>query len=433
MQEFFPFFIILLIAVIFSQLFSRMRIPWVVSLLVGGIVAGPNGLGWFEPDSTIDFLATIGLVFLMFMAGLESKLTEVKGLKAKIAIVSTLIGLLPGLVGIWITLSFGYDMATAILMGIIFMASAIALLIPTFQSHKLLDSNLGKTVVAGAIIADATSLLLLSIYLQFATGAGPTVSSLLVYPIALVLLGGFAWILPKLRWLALSDMPKDGGDMFERELRFTVLVLIGLVVFFEFVGLHAIIAGFFGGMILSKTMTNTLLKAKLHAISYGFFVPVFFVVVGGTTDLGVFIESPEAILLTLVMVTGLVGSKFVSGWLGGRLSGFDNQSNVFMGFAVMPHLSTGLAVAYLGFGEGLLDQKLLSAIIGLTIVTSIVSPIFVNIIGRKIAAKKPEPSVDDNSNNVLAGSKQAPTTVTDRLPEEADDTEATSGDDPQTK
>jgi Kef-type K+ transport system membrane component KefB len=393
MQEFFPFFIILLVAVVFSQLFLRMKIPWVVALIFGGIIVGPNGIGWFQTDNTIDFLAEIGLVMLMFMAGVESKLTDMKGLKKRVAIIALLIGILPTLVGVTVTTALGYDWTTSILMGIIFMSSAIALLIPSFEQHNIMNSDLGKVVVASAIIVDAFSLILLSVFLQFANGT-PTLGSILIYPLALALLGVFAWIIPKIRWIALSDI-KGNGDIFEKELRFTLLTLVSLVVFFEFVGLHAIIAGFFAGMILSKSMGSTLLHAKLHAISYGFFIPVFFVVVGASTDLSVFTDGLRPLLVMLAVVSSSALSKFASGWLAGRLTDFSYRSSAFIGVSVTPHLSTALAVAFLGFGEGLLTQELLSSVIGLTVVTSVLSPIFVNLIGRKIVTQKPQPTVSD--------------------------------------
>lgn len=390
MQAFVPFFIILLVAVVFSQLFLRMRIPWVVSLIMGGIVIGPNGFGWFEPDETIAFLSTVGLVFLMFMAGLESKLSDLSGIKKNIAITVPLIGLLPAFIGVLVGLYFDYDITTSILLGIIFMSSAIALLVPTFQEHKIIDSYLGRSIIASAIIVDALSLLALSVFLQLAVGGGPSLESLLVYPFAIGSLILFAKFLPRLRWIAVSGVSDPNQDLFERELRFTVLILIGLVVFFEFVGLHAIVAGFFAGMILSKSMTNTLLKAKLHALSYGFFVPIFFVVVGATTDMSVFVGDLKATILSATIIGSLVVSKFISGWLAGRLTGFDNHSSAFIGVSVIPQLSTALAVAFLGFGEGVMDQALLSAVVALTIVTSFISPIFVNILGRKIVTKKPD-------------------------------------------
>lgn len=420
MQEFFPFFVILLVAVIFSQAFMRMRIPWVVSLIVGGIIVGPNGLDWFRSNDTIEFLATIGLVLLMFMAGVESKLDNIKGLGKKIALIGGLGGLVPTIAGVTVALAFGYDWSTALLLGIIFMSSAVALLVPSFQQHKIIDADLGRTIIASAIIIDAISLLLLSVFLQFAAAQTGELTTLLVYPIALVALGAFAWLLPKLRWVALSGMDQDDNDLFERELRFTILMVISLVVFFEFVGLHAIIAGFFAGMILSRHLSNTLLKAKLHALSYGFFVPVFFVSMGASTDITVFTEGPSALVVMLVVITVLTSTKFISGYLGGRLAGFDLTASKYVGASIVPQLSTALAVAFLGFGEGLLDQSLLSAIVGLAIVTSIISPFYVNKLGQQIMARKPEPTpVENIPHTIIAGGKNAPTTVTDRKNDEA--------------
>ena len=377
MEPFLPFFLILLIAVVFSHLFMQVRIPWVVSLIIGGILLGPNGFGVFEPTDTVDFLGTIGLVFLMFIAGLESKFSDVKRLRGKIALIAPLVGIVPALVGVGVALGLGYELVTALLVGIIFMSSAIGMLVPIFERQHIVRSELVKTIIASTVIIDAVSLVLLSVFLQFASGDGFNLAALLIYPAALALLGGFAWFLPRLKWLATKRVSKD-DDMFENELQFTVLVLIGLVVFFEFVGLHAIVAGFFGGMILAQSLENPLLKAKLHAISYGFFIPVFFVSMGASTDVTVFFDGAEALLIMATIVVSLLISKFASGWLAGRLAGFNQQSSRLIGVAALPQLSTALAVAFLGFGENLLDQELLSSIVGLTIVTSVAAPILVS-------------------------------------------------------
>ncbi|MDZ7726259.1 MAG: cation:proton antiporter [Candidatus Campbellbacteria bacterium] len=387
MSPFSSFFLILLVAVIFSQIFTRMKIPWVVSLIIGGIILGPSGLDMFEPDQTIEFLATIGLVFLMFMAGLESRLTSTKGMKKRLVLTSLLIGAVPALTGIAITLAFGYEMETAVLMGIIFMSSAIALLIPQLQSQKIIGTDIGRVLVGSAVTVDALSLVLLSIYLQSVTTSFSPIT-LLMYGGLVVLIAFIGWLIPKVRWLAFSVRQPVEQDLFEKELRFIVLVLIGFVVLFEVVGLHSIIAAFFAGLVLSGTVKNSLIKAKLHAISYGFLVPVFFVVIGAQTDLSVFGEGFGALFLTVSIVVGLIASKTFSGWLAGRLGEFSNREGVFLGVASMPQLSTSLAVAFLGFGEGLLDQSLLAAIIALSIVTATVAPIVATALGRDIAPQE---------------------------------------------
>jgi len=363
-----------------------MRIPWVVALIVGGIVIGPSGLELFEPDATLDFLAQIGLVFLMFMTGLESRFSDTRGLRQRIVLTSIIIGIIPGIVGMGIGLFFDYDWSAVILLGIIFMSSAIALLIPQFQAQKIIGSELGKIIISAAIIIDALSLIFLSLFLQIATNT-LTFWTLLLYPLVLALFAGLFWLVPKIRWLTFPEEYAEEQDLFEKELRFVILILIGFVVVFELIGLHAIVAGFFAGLILSQSMKSRLLKAKLHAVGYGFFIPVFFVIIGANTDISLFWQKTTAIL-ALSIIVGLTTSKFVSGWLSGRLLKFNNQESIFLGAAVIPQLSTPLAVAFLGFGQGFLDQKLLSSIVALTIVTSIIAPIATSIIGRRLKTQQ---------------------------------------------
>jgi len=385
MLPFETFFLILLAAMAFTQLFTRMRIPWVVALIIGGIVAGPGMLGWFETDATLTFLANIGLIFLMFMAGLESPISTIKGLAKKISITAFLIGGLPAVVGLIVALAFGYTLATAVLIAIIFMSSAVALLIPQFHKHKLFNSELGRIIVVSAIIVDIVSLVSLSIYLQV-SGGGFSFSTLTTYA---VILGGtwvMMWAIPHLRWLTLSEEYAEEHDLYEKELRFIILVLIGFVVFFELAGLHSIVAAFFAGLVLAGSVKSQLIKAKLHALSYGFFVPIFFVVIGATVDLRVFADGWNTITLTCVIVSSLILSKYVSGYIAGKFIGYNSTEGSFIGISIIPQLSTTLAVAFLGFNQGLLPAELLASIIVLVIITPIIAPMAIERLAPRLKA-----------------------------------------------
>ncbi|PIR82848.1 hypothetical protein COU20_00290, partial [Candidatus Kaiserbacteria bacterium CG10_big_fil_rev_8_21_14_0_10_59_10] len=386
MPEFFPFFIILLAAVLFSSLFERVRVPWVAALIVGGIIVGPYGFGLFEPDSTITFLAHVGLVFLMFMAGLETRFFESQGVKYKIAVVAAFSALIPAAVGAGVGLLFGYSPAAVILLGVIFMASSVALLVPSFQKMGLFDSVLGKTIIGSTVIVDSAALILLSVLLQI-QGTTSFLHIFLFYPFLLVTLLALAWLIPRIRWALFSNYAEE-QDLFERELRFVLLILVGLVVFFEFVGLHAIIAGFFAGLVLSRSIQSRILKAKLHAISYGFFIPVFFVTLGANTNIGVFWEVSGALVLTLAVLVSSMGAKFGSGFAAGKLVGFTNRESALLGAATAPSLSTTLAVAFLGFGQGIIDGGLLAAIVALSVTTSIVAPLTVGVLGRTLTSQR---------------------------------------------
>ena len=375
MPELFSFLIVILAGVVFSAIFNRLHLPWVVALLVAGIAIGPHGIGLFEPTETLETLADIGLIFLMFMAGLETRLSGIRELKRDIGKLFLVNGFVPFAVGVGIGFAAGLNTVPALLLGAIFISSSIAVVIPAFEENRLLHIRLGRTVIGATIVADIFSLILLSVILQ-TTEQVANFPLFLFYPLAFIALVAIRWGVPLLKTII---VPKagQGKDLFEQELRYVFAVLIGTVILFEVLGLHSIIAGFFAGLILSDFITSEILKQKLHAISYGIFIPIFFVIIGSKTNLRALADAPEAIVLVLVIVGGSLLAKFTSGWLGGRWIGFSSKQSVLVGVATMPQLSTTLAVASAALALGLFDDQMLAAIIALSIVSTLVAPILI--------------------------------------------------------
>ena len=392
MIDLLPFFIVLFAGLFFAGVFSRLHLPWVVAMIVAGIVIGPSGLGVFEPNQTLDFIGQIGLIFLMFMAGLEMKLSTFRGNIKGIIEISLLNGLIPLLAGIGIGFLFGYGWGASILIGIIFMSSSIAVVIPSLKANRLMRTRIGQSIVAATMFEDIASLVLLSIVLQSLSPI-TTLPLPIFYILLLLFLFMLRWLLPKLRWL-LSRLSKRPGDIFQHQLRSIFVILIGTVVAFQLLGLHPIIAGFFAGLVLSGSTTSSILKEKLKTLSYGFFIPIFFVIIGSKADLSVFFTLQNAGLLALVIVFGSLISKFTSGWLGGRLAGFNSIESALIGSSTIPQLSTTLAVVFAGFELGILDQKLVSAMIILSIVTTLIAPTLIKLFSSRVLQKsESEPEV----------------------------------------
>ncbi|MFH1448445.1 MAG: cation:proton antiporter [Candidatus Micrarchaeota archaeon] len=381
MTELLSFLILISAGVFFSELFRRLHLPFVVSLIIAGIIIGPHGLGLFTTDATMEFLALMGLVFLMFMAGLETRLSSIRELEGVALKLSVMNGLFPFLVGFGIATYFGYNWIAAVMLGVIFASSSVAVIIPALESRNLIETKLGKSIVVSTIFEDVFSLVLFSVLLQ-------TISQTSVIPLPLfyllLLIGLIAVrrLIPLIRWFFFSDTIIE-RHLFEQDMRLIFVVLIGTVVFFEIIGMHPIIAGFFAGLALSETIKSNILKEKLHAISYGFFIPVFFIVIGSKTDIGLLFETGDAVLITGVVLVGAILSKFVGGWAGGKVDGFSQSESCFIGVATMPRLSTTLAVAFTGLELGILDQKLIAAIMTVSIVTTIVGPLLINWLAGK--------------------------------------------------
>jgi Kef-type K+ transport system membrane component KefB len=388
MTQLLPFFLVLFASLFFSEIFNRLHLPWVIALIIAGMIIGPFGLETFAPaeNDTILFLSEVGLVFLMFMAGLETRLSSFRTEKLKVSLLALLNGALPFIVGFGIGQGFAYDFNTSLLLGIIFVSSSLAVVIPSLEKTKVLHTPFGQVVIATTILQDVASLILLSVFFQ---SVDPVTS--IPLPIFYTLLIGFLaflrYAIPKIHSKFVQKFGRQ-EDIFQQELRSVFVILFGTVVVFELLGLHSIIAGFFAGFVLSGTINNEILKGKLRAISYGIFIPVFFVVVGANTDLTVFSDLESFGLLTLAVVAGSVISKYISGAYGARLLGFSVAESRLLGASSIPQLSTTLAVVFAAQEMEIIPPEVTTAMVILSIVTTFVSPELLKILSKPPSAQQ---------------------------------------------
>lgn len=381
MTGFITFFIILAAGIFFSVIFRKLHLPWVVALIAAGVVIGPFGLGVFDPAGTFQFLADIGLVFLMFMAGLEIRLSSLSKVGGKVSKVALTNAIVTFLVGLAIAFAFGYGLSAALLVGIVFISSSVSVVVPLLQGNNLLQTALGRTAIGTAVIQDIASLIFLSIILQ-ATNASTGLPLPIFYLLFIVALVVLRLLYPRLKKLftAMSENP----DPFEKEVRIVFAILIGTVVIFELLGLHPIVAGFFTGLVLSESLESRILHEKLHSLSYGLFIPIFFIVVGANTDVGVLFKANEGLILIGAVVLGSMISTFGSGYLGAKLAGFSNTESKLVGGAMVPQLSTTLAASFAGLSFGIIDGALATAIVILSIVSTLVGTLIISFYSRKV-------------------------------------------------
>lgn len=377
-MDFLPFFLVLLAGIIFSSIFRRFHLPWVVGLIIAGIAFGPHGLAWLEVTPVITFMGQVGLVFLMFMAGLETKLSSFKELGRTSLSLAILNGLVPFVVGFGIGMLFGLSVLASLLLGAVFISSSIAVIVPTLELQGLISSRLGRTIVSATIIEDVASLLLLSVLLQT---IDPATS--LPLPLFYALLFGVLVLLrralPMVRILFSPSDGKSSKDIFQRDVRLIITLLIGTVIIFELLGLHPIIAGFFAGLVLSDSIKSDLLIDKLRTLSYGLFIPIFFVVIGLETNISLLLAAGGAAALSFIVLFGSITSKFFSGWFGARMGGFAQRESLIVGAATIPQLSTTLAVVFSGTQLGLFTEELMTAMVVLSVVTTLLAPILVQV------------------------------------------------------
>lgn len=371
MAEMISFFILLFAALFFPMVLRKFHIPWVAALIVAGILIGPSLLGYINPDApVISFLADIGVVFLMFMAGLETGFSRLKTTGRESLFIAVANGFIPFLTGFAITLLFGYGHAAALLIGLVFTSSSVAVVLPALEARNLMDARAGITVIGSTMIQDLSSLVLIGLLIHQTAPQTP-----LPLPLFAILLIASFFIFKRLL-PSIKQSLKSSNEGFETELRTVLFLLVGVVVFYEIIGLHPIVSGFFSGLFLADIINEERILSKIHAMGYGLFIPIFFIVAGASADISLFMES-TALLLTVTLVAGTMTAKYVSGYLASQAMRFTSVESSIIGATSIPQLSTSLAVAVLGVEIGLLDTNLLTAVIALSIITTVAGPFLV--------------------------------------------------------
>ncbi len=365
--------VILFGGLVIPELFKKFRVPFVTSLILFGALFGPHGLGLVKSDAVIEFFGFLGFTFLMFLAGLQTRPHELNDSKKSIAIMSVLNALIPSLVGVGIMRWFGYDWIVSTLVALIFISSSVAIVIPSVKATHL-KRKVQNLLISSVVAQDAISLVLIAIFFQ---SVAPIVNLPLPLYIVLLLLAFVALkiILPPFSRLFIKTRWLFKGSEHEDRLRLVIVVLIAVLAIFSLLGVHPILAAFLVGMLLSEDLTSEHIDSKLHTLGYGLFVPVFFFIVGMGMDWSVFSQFDFKNTILIVLPLGLIFSKLFSGYISGRLSNLDHKESSVFGIVSTSQLTTTLAATYAAVGLGLIDNLVFTAILVLSIVTTILAPL----------------------------------------------------------
>jgi len=377
--------LILVLGLLAPDLFRRFRIPYITAILIAGAVFGPYGLGYVRSNEVVEFFGFLGSAFLLMMAGFEVKFESFEMFGRRVVLMAFINAVVPFLVGLGIMRFFGYDWFSSLLVGVIFISSSLAIVSSSLTSIKMLKTDIGKEIMSAVVIEDVFSLLLLAVLLQ-------TISPITEIPLpqyffvllaSVFLLFKFLPYILKFALRYIRRYKKNVEEDYEREIHVVVVLLIAVLLYFSWIGVHPIVAAFIVGLLLSRVVKSEVLIHKIHTLSYGLFVPVFAFIVGTKLDIGVFTKLESGDVLMVSLILGLIISKLVSGFIAGRLVGFSSLHSWMFGVASTAQLTTTLAVVFIASGFFFFNSTLVTAIILLTIVTSVFSPIVLSLLARK--------------------------------------------------
>lgn len=364
------FLIIMGIMLIAPLLFERLKLPGIVGLILAGVIVGPHGLNLLQRDSTIVLLGTVGLLFLMFMAGLETSLDDLK-LNAKNAIIFGLATFaVPMALGTGAMLLLGYGFLAAILVASCF-ASHTLLALPVVTKQGIMRSQAVTLTLGGTLITNVLALLVLAIVVKAHQGSLTLTFWLFLIPSLALYTFATLWGVPIIgRWFFRRFGHDEGA-----EFTFVIAALFVVSYAAQLIEIEPIIGAFLAGIAITQLIPQlSPLMNRIQFIGNTLFVPFFLISVGMLINPAILIKQPQSLLIAGVMILAEVVSKFAAAWAPGKLFRLPFPDIMVMfGLSIAQAAST-LAAITVAYNIKLVDQATVNGIIAMILVTCIASP-----------------------------------------------------------
>ena len=370
--------ILLLAAKVAGYISTKLGQPSVLGELLIGVVLGPSLFSLFnlsflvyeELPHFIDDFAEIGVLLLMFIAGLELQLSDLAKNKGASAYAGILGVLVPVLLGFLVGEFFSMEIEQSLFLGLTLGATSVSISAQTLIELKVLRSRVGFGLLGAAVFDDMLVILLLSGFIALNQGGSALEIIIFLFKmigfLSLSLAFGY-WVLPKIS-RSVQNLPIAQGTI-------TLAIIIMLVygVSAELLGGMAAITGsFIAGLMYARTREKTEIERGLRSLSYGFFVPIFFINIGLHVDVRGMSISTLWILI-MITIAAIVGKIFGAG-LGAKIGKFSWLESLQLGIGMVSRGEVGLIVATVGLQENLLNPELYSAIVGMVLITTLITP-----------------------------------------------------------
>lgn len=366
-------FILYLVLILFftkiaGDLSVRLGQPSVLGKLVVGIILGPAVLGWVESNEFIHYLSEIGVILLMFIAGLETDLEQLR--KNWKSAFSVAIGgiILPFIGGYGVAALFGLNHNFSLFMGVLFSATSVSISVQVLKDMNRLNSREGTTILGAAVVDDVLVVILLAIMMSF-LGTGEEISLGLIIGkklIFFIMIIAIGWlVVPKFMSL-LSNL-----KVTEAVMTMALILCFSFAYFAEIMGMAGIIGAFAAGIAISQTSFRQAVETKIEPIAYSIFVPVFFVSIGLNVS---FKGIGEQIIFVIALTAVAIVTKLMGGALGARLTGFNNRSSWAIGSGMISRGEVALIIASTGLQVGLLMPDYFTSVVLAVIATTLIAP-----------------------------------------------------------
>lgn len=393
------FTIELLIILLIPPIVKRAKIPGIVGLILAGMIIGPNGFSVLLRNSSIILLGTIGLLYIMFLAGLELDMHDFKRNRLKSLLFGTLTFLIPlGLGWLLCYHVFHLTFTASLLLASMFSTHTLVSF-PIVSRFGLSRNEAVSIAVGGTIITDTAVLLVLAfVSLSQADGGiqGTDVLALLVKftAFSLAVMLGF----PRIGKWFFKSVESEGGAQY-----LFVLSLVFLAAFLaDLAGVEPIIGAFLAGLALNPLVPHTgLLMNRIEFIGNTIFIPFFLLSVGMLVNVKVLFSGGDALTIALLLTVTAIGSKWLASFFSSLLLKLSVLQRRLLFGLTSSHAAATLAVVLVGYDMGLFSTDILNASVLIILFTCLVSSFVTESAALKLAEAEPLPKLPDVWERIL--------------------------------
>ncbi|MBA3575410.1 MAG: cation:proton antiporter [Pseudonocardiales bacterium] len=367
---------------------ERARLPGLIGLLLIGMVVGPGALGVLPREPVAELLGEVGLVYIMFLAGVEINLDVVREHKREVAVFGLLTLVLTFVLALGAGLLLQFSRIGALLLGTA-LCSHTLVAYPVVKAMGLLKRQAVVTAIGGTLITDTLALVLLAILIQTA-GDGDG--------------GSWGWLLPLLLLavvvlLAAATVPRLARVMFAQpgisraeKALFVLVVLLVLASVTQLIGTESILGGFLAGLCLNRPLRE---RPELHEhlgfVGRMIFIPFFFIDTGMRIELDVLTGQLSVWVMAGAMMAAVLVGKSAAAWFTGWLYGYSRGDRTLMIGLTLPQAAATLAVTVTASEAGAFDKVVVDAVVVVILVSCLVGPVLSRFAGRKLVREQ-EPS-----------------------------------------
>ena len=372
--------LILLFTKLFGVLTAKVHLPQVVGALIAGVILGPSVLGFIDQNDFLIKISEIGVIMLMFLAGIDTDIEELKKTGPAACLIASMGVLVPIIMcGGAYLLFFGHNfkfetMMKAAFIGVVFAATSVSITVETLNEMGKLKSKVGTALLSAAIIDDIIGIVVLSVL----SGLGGSSESPLKVIIKILLFFVFTFAVGFIVYNLFKKLSINHSH--HRRIAIWALAFCLIMAFCaeKFFGVADITGAYFAGVILCNlTDMRPYVAKKINVASYLFFSPVFFASIGLKTNLREI--TSDVLLFALVLTVCAIVSKIIGCGAASRLCRMNSKDSLRVGVGMVARGEVALMVAQKGLSSGFIDEKLLPAIVLTVVVCALITPVLLKL------------------------------------------------------